>query len=137
MRVLNLAARIPSRVKIGDWYRKIAQSEGVAISTIYRWVEEARETGKVAPCKTKPRWVRVSVDGLEFSVKTRVFGPEAVEWFANEWVTHPEMEIKSAFERFEALAKTNGWTIGSASTFYRLSSQIIAAVGKDIENIAN
>ncbi|MDR2528591.1 MAG: Rha family transcriptional regulator [Synergistaceae bacterium] len=128
MRVLHLAARIPSRVKIGDWYRKVAQSEGVATSTIYRWVEEARETGKVAPCGTKPRWVHVSVDGLEFSVKTRAFGPEAVEWFANEWAAHPEIEIKSAFERFETLAKTNGWTIGGVSTFYRLSSQIIAAV---------
>jgi Rha family phage regulatory protein len=125
MRVIYTASQIPAGVPIGEWYAKLAEAEEISVPTVYRWMAEAAEEGRIVPGRAKPRFnVHVTVNGVEFDVQTRVFSPSAVEWLTKALITDPDAEVKALFARLSELAKEQDWSTGSLASFYRLAGQI-------------
>lgn len=133
LRVLHAAEQVPSHVKLGDWYEKIAEAEDISVPTLYRWISEARN-GKVARGKVKPYFsIHVTLGEAEFDIHTRAFCAEAVKWFAEQWAGNPGLNVKEVYLQMTDLAEERHWKIGSLQSLYRKRDQIAAAI-EAIEN---
>lgn len=103
--------------------RQLAQSAGISLATLYRWL------GKGPGLEAAALTLRATRDSNGRRIR-RSIEPEAREWLIATWNQRHQPTVASVYRRFKAEAAKHGWRIPSRATVYRIIQQDMLAAEK-------